>query len=386
MDSNEEPAVEVHPDTLNDLCLDPPAREVCQAISVDGREWRYSLIRSRQATSKTVIYDPGGPGVSALSGSFQLAGTQQSLPESYNLLVLEEPWVASEVTDQCSSAMAEYYRNLRNGSAQAEVGVDGVLESCELSGSHYGFTADTYTTLVANIASEEQIEVTGFIGHSFGAARLAYLQTGLPTVHPEWAVLTRPFPVGAGIDEVIDARLGLLQDLQAGEIHWEDQSISSRSLPVTQFDAVSAIISTGYVESAEVNEILDAVQNDSDPELIGKLSDQLWMRYGVDSLSPGMLAYWEELCGVAGANSPIDDGRGLRQILQSNAAPCESERINLTIDTSITPTCMTGSSADSVTPISLVHEYVDATYFVEVEEQSHSDIGGWEECWEHVAT
>src|SRR5690349_23004374 len=60
-----------------DPCED--AREACATLHVNGREWRYSLLRADSPTKETAILDLGGPGITPLSGRIHLAEFQSQL-------------------------------------------------------------------------------------------------------------------------------------------------------------------------------------------------------------------------------------------------------------------------------------------------------------------
>src|SRR5690625_3895200 len=145
---------------------------MCLSIQVDGEPRRYALYRAPTPTTRTILFDPGGPGMAALSGHYTLAEQPAMLGlDDYNLLVLEEPWVTAEVEDGCEASVTEYYRATRNFSHSDNIAA-AVLTDCDFDARRYGFEQAGYQRLVRAIMEEQDLDIEGFIGHSFGSMRL----------------------------------------------------------------------------------------------------------------------------------------------------------------------------------------------------------------------
>jgi len=370
------------------LCESQPTQELCASVKVGDIEQRYALYMAATPTADTVIYDPGGPGVSALSGTLTLQSVQERLPSEYNLLVLEEPWVTKEISENCSNSMSGYYSALREAEG-IEAAALSIQVECALGQGMYGFTPERYREAVSMISESRNLQIKGFLGHSFGSVRLSYLDSTVPNIQPAWAIVTRPFPVGVEADELMQSRADVLRGVLPGEIasHEFAVEISSRSIPVTRFDQFSAFVGTGYVADAELDEVLSSISSVADPQLIGTLSDQLWMRYGVDALSPGVLAFWEETCDTMGqVTNPPEGISSVEDILFATASVCDSFDVASTVESGGTDVCVTSSVGDSVAPASLIGEVFDEAIVLSVDSRAHGDVIGWEDCWDEVVS
>ena len=153
-------------------------RESCRELTVDGRIWRYTLQQPAVPTSDAVVLDLGGPGMSVLSGSFNLAGLPDLLPDlmqRFNVIIVEEPWVTAPVPDACNRSLSAFYHGMRTGDRSA---AGSVASSCRLGvrPSNWGFSPSTYPDVIRAIAAEHHLSLKGFVGHSFGSVRLSYGQ------------------------------------------------------------------------------------------------------------------------------------------------------------------------------------------------------------------
>lgn len=374
-------------DRQEDSCTSQPTREMCLSIQVDDELWRYTLYRAPTETAKTVLFDPGGPGAAALSGHYTLAEQPAMLGfAEYNLLVLEEPWVTAEVEDDCEASVTEYYRAARNFSYSDDVAA-AVLTDCDFDTNRYGFEQDSYQRLVRAIMDKHALHIEGFVGHSFGSVRLAYLNAD-ETLVPNWAVITRPFPVGISRSDLLAARAAKLSELFPTELHWiEETDLPDRSIPIDRFDQLSAAIGSGYADDQSMNSVTESIRTGNDLEMMGKLSDQLWMRYGVDSLSYGMLAYWQELCSAAGQSPGVDldtDLNDLGLMLDTQTGPCNGGDPIAPVWSDQLRLCVTTSDSDTIAPSELVAEAFAGYPIESVEPRSHGDISGLERCLSSV--
>jgi hypothetical protein len=365
-----------------DPCFSPTTEEGCEAVQVDDRDWRYLLRPAGTPTSDTVIVDPGGPGISVLSGQFNLASIDEL--GQYNLLVIEEPWVTADVSSECQGAVSDYYLTLR-AMAAPDAHASAVAAQCDLGSGTFGFEADQYRNVVSTIAGKEDIQIVGFVGHSFASVRRAYLEDAAEALKPDWTVVTRPFPLGAQTQELVDERVDTIES--AGiQVHGDfpaELEAADRSVEVTAFDAYSAAVSSGYVADDQMEAVTQALASADDPDLVGNLSDQLWMRYGRTSLSYGMIAIWDELC-ANGLNLEEELGnvapeQSIEYILQGLVRPCDSPGKQIEPEISGT-LCVTGAESDSVTPLSLIRESFNGHHIEEQPTSSHHDRGGLQEC------
>lgn len=306
--------------------------------------------------------------------------------ERYSVLLLEEPWVVHERPEPCAEAMRSYYRSVRAANGQpATAAAASIWSDCQLESSTYGFSPGLYSGAVSAIATDRDTRVVGFVGHSFAAQRLAYLSDSLGGAFLQWAVLIRPFPVGVGLHQLIDARATLTEAAvgNPAPLH-ESVTVPGRSVPVSEFDYWSALAGLGYVSEADWPQALGAVVGGDDLSLVGGLSDQLWMRYGVDDLSPGMLAQWQEVCATD-PDFVWHQESGVASALNALYAPCahaEFEGENY-LDWS-KRICVTTSERDLVTPAELVRDAFARAQIVEVEERSHGSLQGLDECLARV--
>jgi hypothetical protein len=322
-------------------CESPPAvREprLCDDVTVEGVRVRYGVLpASDRPTDRTILLDLGGPGSSPLA-STGLAAASLLGPEltaTHNVLMIEEPWVLAEVNGRCQRRLTSFYRSVRRAERWTEAEAERVVDACSLGhdgARRWGFGPGTYPGLVAEIESKAEFDVTGFVGASFGSVRWAY---GGPS-GLEWTVLLRPFPIGATGEALLSARARLIDEqYPAGALarvarDGTDEGV--RSVPVGDVDVASARVFSGQTGVAP-----------SSAEEVGRYSDRLWQRYGEDSISPALLAYWDEVCAAAGDwPDPGWTGRGddTRGFLARFHAPCRA------IPSAATPAVPTGPSGD----------------------------------------
>nr|CTQ91123.1 hypothetical protein [Kibdelosporangium sp. MJ126-NF4] len=367
-------------------CDSQKTREPCSQIEVAGRLWRYAFLPAETKTAETVLLDFGGPGLSALSGSAGISvfrSTYPRLAQRYNVLAIEEPWVTEPVPDECGKTQTAYYLAFRNGTGAGTDEGLAVARTCGLSDhrQRWGFDAESYRSVVAAINREHGTRLSGFIGHSWGSVRLAYLG-GDAVV---WSILLRPFPVGVGADRLIEARTNAINGAIGAVTPIAPGQVRDRSLEVTAFDQLSAVVDLGYVSSQSYDSTAEAVYSGARKEQIGKLSDALWGRYGTDFLSPGNLAQFQEVCSVVGASSRrVSTITSPSDVLLARHAPCGEMRRQELSATTASKACVVTSKRDSVAPDALVREVygktADGVRFVVSEERSHSSFDGIEAC------
>lgn len=394
-----------------ELCDAVPAREPCSAITFGANSWRYSLLRSRKETAETVLVDLGGPGISVLSGAMGLSSFAlnfSALSSRYNLLFIEELWVTQTLPEGCEDALVAHFRHLRDQVVAFGGDAPGVAEKCQLAWppgqqpsqpvGHrgWGFDPASYSQLVAAISRLDHLDLKGFVGHSWGSMRLAYLLERASEnefsfdFSLDWSILVRPFPVGVGTDVLISEQAAVLERNFGVVEAMSPVAIDSRSLPVTYFDQLSALVELGYSDERYVKEHSQAVVQGKGIAEIGTLSDEYWQRFGRDSLSTGRLAEWQEICSTTrspdGSNKKIGD---VADLLTSRYAACERIPLHTGIEAQTAGrACVVAASNDSVTPRSLISETYQAASpeatWVESAERQHGSFDGLNECLKAV--
>jgi hypothetical protein len=348
--------------TAADPCAARPTREPCASIRDGGRAQRYALIR-RGHTARTVVVDLGGPGLSVLSGAFSLGsfGADEPGLRGYNLLFLEEPWVTAATPARCDTALTEFYRSLRDDPAQLPVTVVGLRAACFAGPSRgsWGFEPDRYIRALRAISSAENLELTGFLGYSFGDVRYAYAQE----LGFRWAVFVRPYPLGVAGAEIVAARARAVTTVlaRARKLRPQrDATSAPRSLPVVRFDSLSAQVALSYLDETGLARYGPEVMDGTNTARIGSLSDDLWKRYGIEQLSPGYLAYLEEVCrstpgwpAVRAIDTPAD-------VIVASTSPCAlSSPVRQSIG-GHAAVCVVTSRTDPVLPAALVQPMLAA--------------------------
>jgi hypothetical protein len=367
-------------------CEVQPTREACTDIEMDGRIWRYALLPADEQTSETVVVDFGGPSLSVLSGEVGLSAFRAAFKElsrRYNILVVEEPWVTEMVPADCRAALTAYYLSLRSSTDTISRKGTEMAQRCELSNTpwRWGFDSVSYAKLVRAISQRHGLKVKGFVGHSWGSVRLAYLDRSAL----DWAILVRPFPVGVSAPALLKERARMLADVSSNLQLVKPTVIRGRSLPVIPFDQLSAMIGLAYVDDTFFENMSGRILDGTDMERIGRLSDRLWGRYGRDSISPGMLALFQEVCAIVGPTwEDIRQINSVRDIFLARHAPCRAVPIGQLSPVVIRSMCVVTSRRDAVAPDRLVRlAYESASEkikFVESKERSHSSFDGLEHC------
>lgn len=399
----------VPPPRAQTACADAPAREVC--FDLDG-DVRYALLKAPEPTAETVILDFGGPGLPILSGEANLTGfaaDHSRLSGRYNLLLLEEPWVVTEMPSHapaadssCPQAMQVFYRAVREAAATLRSRGADLAEACDLSHHRWGFDPEVYPTLVERVLDRHALDLRGFVGHSWGSVRLRYL-AGFDF---EFAALVRPFPVGVTPQLLVERRAEAITSAAPASLRpIKSTQLDSRSLPVSYVDQLSAAVALGYLDDEHFGEVAEAVFAGERPNEIGRLSDQLWGRYDVESLSQAKLAQWQEICRTVDGPMPeLPDGplTSVRDLLTAEFAPCVAlSPVRLPqmaagdwTTTSRNPpgrpsNCVVTAASDTVTPEPLIFSAFrfipeeDITW-VASEEQSHRSMDGLIRCLDEV--
>ena len=375
-------------------CQSPTVREPCSSVTVGGRTWRYALLRAGAPTARTALVDIGGPGEAVLSGRNGLGGLRAAHPSlagRYNLLFVEEPWVTRAPPAGCQDALGAFYRAVRGAQGTAAARGAAVARRCSVGAEprRWGFDPVTFGPVVAAIERREGVAVSGFVGLSFASVRWSYL-----AARPlDWSVLLRPFPLGARGRELVAARAqatAALTDAIASGRPAPGAAAASggptRSLPVTRFDRLSALIGLAYLDRAELDRLAPGVVSGSDRATIGELSDQLWLRYGEDHISPAYLAYLDEVCAAAGSwPAPRSRVWTVADVLAAAHLPCRAVASRPLSRSATGRLCLVTSPADAVTPEALTRRSFPASVaWVRSADRSHSSFDGLDACLKRV--
>jgi hypothetical protein len=375
--------------TKADLCQASPLTrdaDLCQTVTIDGTPYRYGFMpaveESAVTADETVILDVGGPGVSPLS-LIGLPALKRSYGGSnldgYNILVLEEPWVTDATAPECESALRDYYRAAREGYGSQSLPDTTPLARCIDENSEAGFIPEVYRQVVQAAEEATNSRVTGFIGSSFGATRLTYLDF----TSSDFSILVNPFPANSDGDAWLSARAETTRRnfSSAAPLAAQDgPSVTDRSLPLTAFDVASATVQASYTGPPSETPTLDRIANDS---------DALWGRYFEHDISAGWLAYWEEACPALRWTSPSERHAAaddVSQILAIMHEPCRSlQRDPMDpVDKPAAASCIAASTRDAVTPIGLVRASWTSRAFIETDALGHRGMEGLDACWTEV--
>lgn len=392
-----QPGPPAAPSSGDPACQSPTVREPCHSVTVGGHTWRYALLRASAPTERTALVDIGGPGEAVLSGRNGLGSLQTahpSLAKRYNLLFVEEPWVTRTPPAGCQDALGAFYRAVRGAQGSAAARGAAVARRCSVGAEprRWGFDPATFGSVVTAIEQREGIAVSGFVGLSFASVRWSYL-----AARPlDWSILLRPFPLGATGRELLAARAAAtaaLTDAVATSRPAPGAAAprsdgSTRSLTVTGFDRLSALVSLAYLDQAELDRLGPGVVSGSDRATIGELSDRLWLRYGDDQISPAYLAYLDEVCGAAGSwPARLTRVRTVGDVLAAAHLPCRAVASRPPPRPATGRLCLVTSPADAVTPETLARRSFPASAaWVRSGDRSHSSFDGLPACLERVRT
>lgn len=285
----------------------------CHAITVDGRTQRYAVVPGEGTdAAEIVVVDLGGPGRS-LFGNNDLIAFAAMWGTGRTLVFLEEPWSTTVLDPDCRDALSRTYVAWKSGTA----GADDLASSCP---GLWGWDAAQYTRAAEAVvdvirADLPDAKVVGTVGISQGAERTSWLW---PAMQPAWAVAVSPSPrtgsAAAFIERRTAAVFGSWIDqcpgcgdaaaidafVASARSRWAEAPvrIDGRSAPVDGLDAIAAVVAASYGPGAARRSLaraLDASSTEAAAEL-GALSDALLMRYGVNNMAAGQLAYFQELC------------------------------------------------------------------------------------------
>lgn len=271
----------------------PTLKKQCHVITVDGRRYRYSLVRARRATLETDLVDVGGPGAAVLGAAYPR--DLVTADTTHNVLLVDEPWTTRTPDAACKSVLSKWYLALRSsfnsGGSEANTAklARTIQRRCELFSrkDRWGFSPNSYRSLLERIGKKANLKYDQFIGFSFGSVRWTYASDLFRT-----AKIVSPFPVR------LDAE-AYLSSLRAAKRYAVPVNViggksERRSLAISSLDREAAMKELMYYEPGDRARLMS---RSADLEyIVGKLSDAQFGRYGVNSLAPSILALWDETC------------------------------------------------------------------------------------------
>ena len=345
----------------------------CHAITVDGGPQRFAVVPGEGGdAAEVVVVDLGGPGRS-LFGTDDLLAFAAAWGTRRTLLFLEEPWSTTVLTPDCRDALSRTYVAWKSNTAVAS----DLASSCP---GRWGWDPASYSDAAGAVldavrADLPQAKVVGTVGISQGAQRTSWLWDDM---HPDWAVVVSPSPrtetaaaflerrTAAVVNSWIDQCPGCgdadgIDDFVAtARGRWASAPITvdGRSVPVDGLDAVAAMVAGSYGPDANrlsLAAALDTPSREAASQL-GALSDALLMRYGVEDMASGQLAYFQELCPLyPGWEEVSAQDSEIARFFGKVHEPCgqfatESPR-TIPFDPSSTPAakCLASTADDGVT-------------------------------------
>ncbi|RNM12625.1 hypothetical protein EFL26_18605 [Nocardioides pocheonensis] len=264
-------------------------RSLCRTITLGDRTFRYALTRAT-TTRKTAVVDVGGPGVAPLGSAYPRDLVRDL--GAVNVLVIDEPWTTAAPVAGCDSALTQWYADLRLRWPQPadDATLRTVARTCRLfeGDDRWTLGPHTYRALVRAIAAREHLDLTEFYGFSFGSVRW-----GATADMFKGGVLVSPFPTGMTAARYLALRAGV----RPPAIDPDVLGIRplGRSLDVVPLDVDAARLEALYLAPGARDRMFAGRDRAT---LVGRLSDQLLGRYGTDSVSHALLAYWDGTCGA----------------------------------------------------------------------------------------
>jgi hypothetical protein len=385
-------------------------QDACRQLTDPGAgPVRYALLGPARSTGDPVVLvDLGGPGIS-LFGRHWPDGLAAELGPRYaglRLAVLEEPWVRHDQSDACRRVSARFLTGMRTAPVggpfepPASVAAAGG-ELTGVCGTGWGWTPQRFAAAVRAVERAERVHITGYVGVSFGARRLGYLESV-----PGWAVLADPAPRTMTAAEYLDARhdaalaalarrcpecgsgpaLTARLDALARTLDAHPVPVRARSVPLTGPDLGAALLSLAYQPDPVARRAGRALTSavGTEDRLLGTLADLVWNRYGTMDLSPAYLAYAEETCpSLAGWRRalarPAPDP--VAAVLARIHAPCLAARAPAVPPVPVpADTCVSNAAEDGVAPSSFADTWRDVSLRITRPGGGHGDGSGIAAC------
>lgn len=382
----------------------------CRSVTLaSGRQVRYAILRPTTTAPQStgvVVADLGGPGISLFGMHWPGDALRQQLPKKLQavpLLLIEEPWVTATYSPECKAAVTSLFRSV-HVLATSDAAVS---TSCRLydHDQPWGWTPESFAEAVKAILNTEGLTLDGYLGLSFGGRRLTYLRDPAP----KWAILVNPAPLDLPAPEYLSGRVSALwrsvesncpqcPGRQAGTrlIEQASKSLSAvqpavpgRSVPLAGGDVAAAALSLSYRDTAVRRAFftaLSAPAKNADRELVGRLADGVWSRYGTDEISPAVLAYWAEVCPSYPGWPVTPPTDTLGTFLTEWHGPCTAltpqarQRWTLGLNSKVA-TCVSMLADDPVVPVQSVQTWRKAgAQVIQPAKGEHSDLAGAQGC------
>lgn len=364
-DLNSEPVLSIGERLEADSAVDcsypaVPENDICHTVQLDsGFVVRYAIVEGDMSPEGTttgglILIEPGGPGWSPLS-SGSVGPIVNTVRESMGTstgaryLVIEEPWVTAPLPQAgCAQSGERLLSSLDSGLKPSQL-------SCSEASTPFGWTPELYQKAVRAILDDQGTTLDGYIGASFGAVRLHYLQE----TAPNWAILISPLP--------IDSELGLILEHQgvnaAGNLAGIESIFAEYVGQVP--DGSASVLSKADLSAAAVQLLSqsDLSIDELTQQTLAQLSAAYVGSYGRGQLSLGRLAYFEELCPATRLTPPNDtDVSELVAFLYDYHSQClgsadpRAELLQLPETENI---CIVLGDNDPLVPASLMREYAE---------------------------
>lgn len=371
-------------------CADVRSVFACHTVTVGARTYRFAVAQRPGATpsKEAVLVDLGGPG-RALFGSADLLDFAKLWPGDETLIALEEPWVTQPVSLRCSTALRSFYRSVHDPGAPGPQAAEAVTlaPACSLArAGRWGWSATTYRAVALEAVTDRGLVLTGLVATSYGATRLPWVW-GLPGV--QWSILDSPAPLTATGRDYVRARVagavaaveaactdcagpgGANQAITSAAVRLAaaPEEIDTRTPPVNGSDALAAAMAIAYLPPTERPGAVVALGKAPGPgsgasAVVGTLSDSLLMRYGTYDMSPGLLAYYQEVCeafapwsGLPGSTRLARFFSGLHRPCAEMAGEAAGAATGLVPGASPSRSCISRSSEDFVTSRSFADQW-----------------------------
>jgi hypothetical protein len=295
------------------------ARGIQCVSDADGNQIGYAsgLIDQVEPT-KFVIIDFGGPGASSEVVSNQLAAIRSSevYADEAVLLALSEFWHQHGLSEMCRTSTQDSLNAVRAGRRFEE----GWARSCSSEFDNHRIHQLAQRDFIASLPAEAEVEVLAW---SYGFRRSATL-LHLSERSVERFIAVVP-AMSRSLGQEISARAdrianftGCIEDDCGNQLRESlPASIEERSVTLTATDFAAAVYGLAYDPQGN-SEVLRSLLSTDSTELgrsealsvVGRSSDSVFQRFGVDSYADAMSGYLIISC--AESTEPSDESKPFR--------------------------------------------------------------------------
>jgi hypothetical protein len=354
-------------------CQDSIA-EGCRELSVDGRDYRYYVSPPKSGgTGEALLVDLGGPGISlssVLSPDYGDAFRKDLgvIAEGKTLILVEEPWVSGKADAGCRDSSARFYAWVRRNWRDLSTAETPAM-NCPWGQGVYGWSPQSYRAVIEAVTARERTSGLDMAAISFGAVRYTYIDDlvgHVTLVRPAAKPGTSSATVVAARSEQVwkalaarcpGCRPGTIKRVAAETISnyaGKSAELADRSVPVTDFDVASSLVAAG-ISTADVDLRWESATATLDVRKAAQLSDALWMRIGVESVSPALVAYTDEYCQAYPAGTASPAGDPIRTILDAPNL-CAGQRARPVLTTHPVD-CLIAGAEDASAPAALARTW-----------------------------